>query len=87
MDNLSLISRDDVEELRKLVNIDNIRYLLKPIYQLDLGFYTLDKDYLTMLHVAACRNSLKCFEYLHIQCNIPIDIESSSSFTPFLFAV
>ena len=84
---IDIISRDNVEELRKLVNSNNSTNLFERIYQLDFDYNNLKEDYLTIFHVAACHNSLRCFEYLHIKCNFPIDIESSSSCTPFQFAV
>ena len=83
------IQNDDVEELKKYEKKDLNEMKIKNL-NLSFGDYKnnyFNGDVLSLLHVAALNNSIKCFDFLINEVLIPIDIKSELGFYPLHYSL
>ena len=80
---VSLILKDDVDGLSKIANDVPIS---SSMYNITERLFILPKENLTLMHIAAFANAIKCFAYLHEKCDLSVNIKSADGCKPFHYA-
>ena len=83
---LEFIKNDDKDELEKYEKSD-LKKMLIPEKNSFFPYIKNTEDSVSLLHVAAMNNAIKCFDYLLNDIQIPLNSKSEKGFLPIHYSL